>query len=147
MTISELIVHSAEEIRRDPGLFSEYIRLYKEEKGKKPPCAGCSLASTLSAWIRSHTPKRIKMATDNTFELVKGKKFIHVPFTGRVIDEYSPDELVETYLSQVTGEARKKREANFITLPSKGDSEPVEITKELDTPLPTQKKRRKKRSA
>jgi hypothetical protein len=144
MSIDELIIHSAEEIRRNPDLFTEYIRLYKEEKGKKPPCAGCSLASTLSAWMRSHAPKKSKMATDNTFELIKGKKFIHVPFTGRVIDDSSPDELVFTYLNQVTGEARLKREANFTKLPSVVSAKIAQV---IEPTKAKTKKPRKKKSA
>lgn len=142
MSIEELIIHSAEEIRRNPGLFSEYIRLYKEEKGKKPPCAGCSLASTLSKWLRDHEPK-IESMSDNTFKLVKGKTYLRVPFTPHVITKDSPDELVEMYLSQVSGEARKVREKAFEVLPQAK----VEITEELDTPTPAPKKRRKKKTA
>lgn len=141
MTIEELIIHSAEEIRRSPGLFAEYIRLYTLEKGKKPPCAGCSLASTLSKWLRDHEPK-LESMSDNTFKLVKGKTFLRVPFTGQVITKDSPDELVEFFLAQAKGDELEKRKAAFEILPSaKKDIE------DSDVEAPKKRSRKKKSEA
>ena len=120
MTKEELIEHSAAEVRRSPELFNEYLRIYTEEKGKRPSCAACSFASTFNKWVADSKAAEIPTPmADNTFILKDIKKTIIVPFSGgKVLNAYADDSVAELYLSQkgnfINMEARKSL---FIKLP------------------------------
>jgi len=140
MSVDELILYSAKEVRANPDLFKEYIRLYTEEIGKKPNCATCQFSGTYERWVGNHSTasKKLNKMSNNTFTLIKTKRAIVVPFTGgQVINEDATDDLVRLYLDQVQGAARVVREANFTKLPD--EPKAVEISA-----VPKAKRPRKK---
>ena len=120
MTKEELIEYSAAEVRRSKELFDEYLRIYIEEKGKRPSCAACSFASTFNKWAaQSKAVKIPKPMADNTFILKDEKKNFIVPFSGgKVLNSYADDSIAELYLSQRgNGIDEIARENLFIQLP------------------------------
>lgn len=66
MTKEELIQYSAAEVRSTSHLYSEFLRIYKDEHGSG--CASCQFKTTFAAW-QAEKSQNYKTMSQNTFIL------------------------------------------------------------------------------
>lgn len=97
MTKNELIQHSVEEVRKSAHLYSEFLRIFKEENGKG--CTSCKFKQIFSSWQREQNqPKNINTMENNTFILRDSNARYRVN-ESEILSSKASDEIALKWLS------------------------------------------------
>lgn len=132
MIKSELIKFSANKVKNDITLFTEYLRIYEEELGYAPACGSCSFKSTFNSWKK--TPITIKSNTmaKNTFKLRNENLIYRLSDNpSLVLGKNSTDEVALMFLNGEKGKYRTEREKNFRILPTEVTKKENKKTKNI----------------
>lgn len=106
MTKEELIQYSAKEVRSTAHLYSEFLRIYKDEYGRG--CASCQFKSVFAGWQSQQSKNNITMSA-NTFILKEPNARYRVSET-EILSKNANDDVALKWLALKSygGHATKK---------------------------------------
>lgn len=128
MTVEELIKAGKDQVRNNPDLMSAYKKIFSQEFGREPDCAGCTFTRDWERLTNSSNTQIQEIMSDKSFKL-KNNAVIYSydvedknagrKLRKRAYGNVMTEEFAENYLTHGTEQQIAERKKQFAILPKK----------------------------